>query len=524
MKNKQKNIIAVILLLFIAALAGVSVFVAYRISTQERVAPTAPESRPAAGVSCTSEGGVCRVGTCPSGEEIVSGTDCEVTKGSVCCAAPWTPSDSCKATFTVSQPVCEERPECLDNKPPCLISEPPGGWCPYLACPDEKKAYRDSADNKAGLYDLGDAKLIAAGGTVSPNEQFIYAVKYSDGMPSKPVDQATLEDTLDPRLEYIDASPVCSHLSGKVTCNITKAMIQAGGTIAFRVKVKANATAGTLNNTANISSAFTSAQNKTGNNTTTTECTNNLNISVVPTVNVSCKQKEALNESGTAPISSVGANQIFTYTMDLINSGNTSSEIILTDPLASSLIFVDSVSGCTFGSADKLVTCKTSLGAGETKKITFRVRTSTASLETPTINNTASVSAAGNALVVSQCSKTISFSTTTPTATPTATGTPTTTGTPTVTPTGTGSPTPTATGTPTSTPTTTGAATPTATPTTPTGTSTPTTAVGSGAGTATPTSIAAGEALPATGIFDIPGAAMFGGGLLLAILGILLAL
>jgi hypothetical protein len=48
MKNKNKKILAIILILVILILGGASIYIATQLSTRETVAPTAPESKPAA--------------------------------------------------------------------------------------------------------------------------------------------------------------------------------------------------------------------------------------------------------------------------------------------------------------------------------------------------------------------------------------------------------------------------------------------------------------------------------------------
>jgi len=51
--NNKKKILAIVLVIVVLLLGGASVYVATQLSTREAVAPTAPESKPAA-ADCTS--------------------------------------------------------------------------------------------------------------------------------------------------------------------------------------------------------------------------------------------------------------------------------------------------------------------------------------------------------------------------------------------------------------------------------------------------------------------------------------
>ncbi|KKT97431.1 MAG: hypothetical protein UW99_C0033G0002 [Candidatus Collierbacteria bacterium GW2011_GWC2_45_15] len=396
MRNRR-NTIAIILLLAILLLGGVTVFVAYRISTQVAVAPTAPVSEPAAAISCTTSGGVCRAGTtCPTGQSKLTGADCAV--GQSCCIPQWTGSEACKMTFNVLPPACTPRPLCLDTTPPCLSPVPAGGYCPALVCPEGKTVYKDVAGNTPGSYNMDAVNRIANGSSVVPGQTFIYAIEYNSE--SGTVESAVIDDLLNSKLDFVDSTPECAKQTGsnRVLCNITKnhiTAVQTAGTpgkVAIRVKVKENATPGTLPNAATISSTYIAGADASRSNTSKSLCDNTLNISIAPTVAVACKSKVALNSAGTTMINTVGENETFLYSLDVSNTGNAAaSEVVVTDTLAAGkLVFVDSDSGCTYSESTRVVTCNTSLNAGETKKITFRVKTSADLTDGETISNTAS--------------------------------------------------------------------------------------------------------------------------------------
>ena len=122
MKNNRKKIIAVALLLVILILGGVSIFVATRISTQRAVAPTAPESKPKAGLIV----GECESCGVESGRSCASGLICQPnrngmmqtdTSAGVCVkkdasgnvtsnCSGWFKSPACTITASIAPPPC----------------------------------------------------------------------------------------------------------------------------------------------------------------------------------------------------------------------------------------------------------------------------------------------------------------------------------------------------------------------------------------------------------------------------------
>lgn len=247
------------------------------------------------------------------------------------------------------------------------------------------------------------------------------------------------------------------------------------------------------------------------------------------------------NYTLTEEINTVSRNQVFVYTINVQNSGTGDAVgVTITDRLEGdgqeNLYYVDGEAGCTMNDSTRTVTCKTDVEAGSSKNVSFRVKVNDTVTNDDSIKNTARVVLGDQSITVtklllissevgcnqvcnsnSECSDGLWCDTTankcrkqactaetscvcpavvTPTATPIVVRpTVVVTAAPTVAPTEVLTPTEVAVKTP-----------------------TPTKVV------AVKTPTPAPEVLPETGILDIPGIAVFGGGLLLAVVGILLAL
>jgi uncharacterized repeat protein (TIGR01451 family) len=216
----------------------------------------------------------------------------------------------------------------------------------------------------------------------------------------------------------------------------------------------------------------------------------------------------------TSLMETVSKSQIYVYTVELTNtSETTASGVVIKDSLADMPVtFMDTVTGCTFNVTSIELTCNTSVKPDETKKFSFRVKAADGVANGTVISNTAKVTYPDGSLDLTkdlavstvvgcnhtcttdaECSSSLSCDTTTSKCRDNA------------------------------------CLTEedcvcviAAAPTTRI-TSTPTEKI-----TKAPTKIATAAAtptiLPETGIFDLPGIVAFGGGLLLAVIGILLAL
>ena len=214
-------------------------------------------------------------------------------------------------------------------------------------------------------------------------------------------------------------------------------------------------------------------------------------------------------------MSTVSKSQEYVYLITLKNTSDvTATGVTIKDSLVDipNLTFVDTVNDCTWSSTDKMLTCNTTIDAGATKTFAFRVTAAAGIANGDTITNTANVTYNGDSLSLKkdltvssvvgcnntctsddECSTGLTCDTTsnkcrlvtclTETDCTCATAV--------------------------------------------TGTVVKTVYV-TATKTITPTKIATAAAtpttLPETGVLDIPGVAAFGGGLFLAVVGILLAL
>ncbi|HOX96322.1 MAG TPA: hypothetical protein PLI45_02985 [Candidatus Woesebacteria bacterium] len=225
-------------------------------------------------------------------------------------------------------------------------------------------------------------------------------------------------------------------------------------------------------------------------------------------------ENETTNTAGSyslkTAMDTVAKSQTYVYAISLKNTGEaTATGVTIKDSLAeiTELTYVDKVSGCSWSVAEKLVTCSTTINPDETKTFSFRVKTSSDVVNGAVITNTAAVTSdnAGSLTLTKdlpvstvvgcnhtcttdeECGSGLTCDTTTNKCRLAACLTESDCVCATVT------------------------------------TTTTTTVV-----TASPTKIATTAAtptiLPETGILDLPGIAAFGGGLLLAVVGILLAL
>lgn len=447
MNNKKKKILAIVLVILVLILGGASVYVATQLSTRKAVAPTAPESKPAASESAT---------------------------------VVW--SSSCTAT---------------------------GSATAVTSVSFTKDAYADESGNSAGSYTKNtEISSLAAGGT------FVYHLLAKNN--GAATISATISDTLTggnlDSLTFVDASSVCSYISSTrvVTCDLGD--IAPGKTQGADIRVSISDD--TENGTSIVNKAVLTYDSTTINATNTLTVSNKETTVIEGTK--TAYENETANTAGkytlTTELGTVAKNQTYVYNISLTNTGDvTATGVVVKDSLvdAVNLTFVDKVSTCTWGATEKLLTCSTTLKPDETKTFSFRVKTSSGVANGDTISNTATV-IADNAdsltltkdLTVSsvvgcnhtcttdeECSSGLTCDATTSkcrlAACLTQTDCDCTTTTTTVT---------TVTKTVTVTPT--KIATTAATPTT----------------------------LPETGILDLPGVAAFGGGLVLAVVGILLAL
>ncbi len=472
MNNKRKNIVAIITIVVIALIAVAAVFVSYRLSNQANVVPT--KSRANTDV-CPDDSGVLLISSTPSSD----------------------------GTY---QSLCNQagRVETCGGAKYCCPSVG-GTWTTNMTnCPSANVTATTTA---------------AAGGVGVACAACTSTAECSTGLTC---------DAADGRCKKTDGTTTC--FEGSAACTSTAIAVAqvCVPTATITCEPDCPTDCGTE------ASVITTCKNSCGVATTkqcnATDACGVVDVSIV---------KKAYKDGTTTVIQNVARNQTFIYALIVKNNGSAAgTDITVTDSLSGEnqdlLTFVDTATGCSFSNTSKTVTCSNiSLNAGATKTFTFRVKVSNTAVNGDEIKNVSVVdfgtdtNTAENILTVStvvscnqtcvtnaNCSTGLTCDTTSNTCRKSACTDSETCVCPTAAPTEeiTAAPTEEVTEAPTAEPTEEIAEEPTAT-----------LAAGE---TAAPTkkATAKAETLPETGILDFPGIAAFGGGLMLAIVGILLAL
>lgn len=398
MKNNKKKILAIVLVVVVLLLGAASIYVAAQLSTRQAVAPTAPESKPAA-------------------------ADCSSLTSLQACDAQITPDCAWYST-------CKK----------CALN----GTDPVVVCPMEEVSAECIATGSA------TAAACVPSGVITCNPDCPTAC----GLAASTI--STCTDS-------------CGNAKTK-SCPATEACAPDQAVLEGNKKAYKNVTTNTPG-------------------------------------------KYALSTE----ISSISKSQIYVYAINITNTSEaTATGVVIKDSLKelTELTFMDTVSGCSWSAANVELTCSTTLQPDETKTFSFRVKASDALVNGDVVTNVANVTAENansltltNDLTVStvvgcnhtcttdeECSNGLKCDTTTGKCRNDACLTEDDCTCPVV-----------------------------AQATTAPVTKAPT-AVKTVAPTRTATAAATPTVLPETGILDLPGVAAFGGGLFLAIIGILLAL
>ena len=422
MKNNKKTILAIIFIFVVLILAGAAYYISNQLISRQAVAPTAPESKPAA-AGCTT--------ACPRSDGVL--VNCEPPYSS-----NGTTESLCNSTGRI---------------------EPCGGQ--NYCCPVA-----------GGQWTTDMTKCT----TTLPEEWVGNTACTATGSATAVACVAS---------GIINCSPDCPTACGTAASTITTCTDSCG-----------KATTKSCAATANCKQVNLKTQKQAYKN----------EVSNTP-------GKYSL----TTQIDTVSKSQIYVYAIILNNISDVlASDVVVTDSLKNlPITFMDADPECSYSATDVKVTCKTTINPGITKSVSFRVKASNDIVNGEVISNTISVSNQGvvladlvNDLAVSsvvgcnhtctaseECIAGLTCDTTTnkcrkaacltndncicPTATPTRI----TTQQPTV-----------------------------------------TRDITTIAPTKDVTVAATPTILPETGILDLPGVAAFGGGLILAVVGILLAL
>ena len=336
MKNSRKKIVAIVSIILIALLAAAAVFVSYRLSTQEGLAPTGPASSPAAcDAQCPTESDPTLLYSCtPSADgSLVSSCNragrVESCGGqNYCCpfvGGNWTTSmTACPtATVTVAPTIAGTGVEC--------------------------SACTSTANCAAGLScDLVDGRCKKTDGT-----SVCYEGSAACTVTSTSICVAS---------EAVTCSPDCPTACGNPAGTISTCLDSCG--VATTKACPA-----------------------------TTACATDIDISKIAYRNEDLSTSRSY-EYETA-IDTVSKDQTFIYAIYLLNNGEVSvGNIVLTDTLdgdhQDDLTYLDANSGCTFSQSNKKVTCSgISIPAGERVVYAFRVKVNSGAVNGDIIKNTA---------------------------------------------------------------------------------------------------------------------------------------
>jgi hypothetical protein len=488
MKNNKKKILAIILVVLVLILGGASIYVATQLSTKQTVAPNAPTSKPAAtepcatGLSCsdsylpgTSE---CMSGTtttycCPSGQTITNGACAGAT-------ITWVGSDACTVTGTAVATLT-------------------------TSMSLEKRTYSDNSANSAGNYTL--STIISSIDSGSTFVYYLYGVNTGTATTSATITDVLTGNNLD-QLTYVDSDSGCSYNSSSRTVSCTIANVAP--TKAFGRAVRVTVASDTANGTVIANTATLTY----GSNTV--QATKSITVNNAAQATLTGSKTAYKNVSGntagsytlSTEMTTVSKSQEYVYLITLKNTSDvTATGVTVKDSLKdiSNLTFVDTVDGCTWSSTDKVLTCNTTIASGATKMFAFRVTAASGIANGDVISNTAKVTYNGDSLSLTKdltVSSVVGCNNTCTTDDECSTGL--------------------------TCDSTTSKCRLAACLTETDCTCATTVKTVYVTATATPTKVATKSAtpttLPETGVLDIPGVAAFGGGLFLAVVGILLAL
>lgn len=301
----KKKIIAIILVLVVLLLGGASIYIATQMSTKQAVAPTAPESKPAAsdvGVQVIIE---CNPTTnppinCPDGYTCVTSSEYNGEGASGTCVLDnWVGSAECNVTATATDPVCVPdgtvtcSPDCPTEcgvaastittcKDSCNIATTKSCSatedCAQAVIEGEKKAFKNVTSNTPGKYSLTTQMDV-----VSKSQIYVYAIELKNTSTVNAPDVVMTDSLKDLPLTFMDAAAGCNYNATevKVTCTTT---IEAGKTktLSFRVKASDAIANGTV--ITNVASVVVPGG--------TLDLTNTLAVSTVVGCNHTCTTSE----------------------------------------------------------------------------------------------------------------------------------------------------------------------------------------------------------------------------------------
>lgn len=382
----KKKILTIVLVLVVLLLGAASVYVATQLSTRQAVAPTAPTSKPsAAGCSDFTNSN--------NPNECVSQTilDCSWFDACGKCAESGAdPNVVCPGSGdggTVGWSSCSAKTGLVAATESVLTLQ--------------KEAYEDDPRNTADDYTL--KKTIS---TVIPGQTFVYRILFKN-TGSGTIRSVVLTDELVgnnlEKLTFVDADHPCTYNAPSRTVSCDSEEVESGGyfKIAFRVKVADDVTDGmVIKNTA--------VATYDGKKITATKSLTAVVEEIAAAIELEGSKNAYLNVTSntpgvyalTTPIDTVSKNQVYVYSIDIKNISDTvASVVVIKDSLKNmDVVFKDTVSGCTWNATTVELTCNTSLQPGETKTFSFRVTANSGIANGDVITNKAIVTYTGGTL------------------------------------------------------------------------------------------------------------------------------
>ena len=378
----KKKIIAIVLLIVVLLLGGASIYVATQLTSRQAVAPTAPESRPSA-ADCTS---------------LTSQTTCDAQTTPDC---TWFASCSkCANAGTDESSVCDNWED--TTKTECTLT----GVATAVEVGElklTKSAYKNEASNTVGNYSLDN--LIT---TVVPGQTFVYMMGY-ENMGTATVSgvilsDVLLENNLD-KLSFVDADSPCTfdQATRKVSCSVGDVEPGKSSQKSFRVKVSDDIADGVV-----IKNTFSSNIGEVPETASLSLTVSNTNKAVI-TGSKSAYKNVTADTPGvyslTTLMDTVSKSQIYIYSFELTNTGTATADgITVKDSLKdiTSLTYMDASPGCNYNTTDKEVTCTTTLKPAETKTLSFRVKSADSIANGDVISNTGKITYPGGSLDLSK--------------------------------------------------------------------------------------------------------------------------
>ena len=344
----KKKILAIALVLIVILLGGASIYVATQLSTREAVAPTAPESEPAAAE--------------PIGAVTPTGTQ-------------WVGDPACTVVGTATA---------VETN---------------VTVVKKASTYVDDATKTEGYTIKTDTDMATMGAT------FVYRIQVKNAGVDT-VSGVVLSDTLTggnlDKLTFVDspASQSCSFDAATRKYSCAAFNLTAGQSIEkyFRVKVTGDFTAAsTIDNTA---IATLGSQTFTGLNSLRVEPPIVITLSGSKTAFKNETENVAGTYTLTSEMSAVSKSQIYVYSISLTNTGTANAtSVVIKDSLKDMPVtFMDASAGCTWSATDTELTCNTTISPAETKKFNFRVKASEGVANGTVITNTGKVTFPGGTL------------------------------------------------------------------------------------------------------------------------------